>query len=44
MEVLDILDQNGNKTGKVKPRKEVHSNEIGIKDFIYGLLTQRKNY
>ncbi len=25
MEYLDILDRNGNKTGEVKPRKEVHS-------------------
>lgn len=25
MEYLDILDRNGNKTGEVKPRKEVHT-------------------
>lgn len=41
MEFFDILDEQGNKTGKTKERqklaKKFIETEIGIKLFIYGL-------
>lgn len=42
MEVLDILDKNGNKTGEVKPRKEVHSNGDWHKGFHIWIINSKK--
>lgn len=36
-EYFDLLDENGNKTGKIKLRLKFIEMEIGIKQFIYGL-------
>ena len=50
MEYLDILDENGNKTGEVAPRKEVHSKGLwhkGVHIWIINskreLLVQRRS-
>lgn len=42
MEVLDILDKNGNRTGEVKPRKEVHSNGDWHKGFHIWIINSKK--
>lgn len=36
-EYFDVLDENGNKTGKTKLRSEVIEMETGTRAFIYGL-------
>lgn len=36
MEVLDILDKNGNKTGKKKKEKKFIVKDTGINELMYG--------
>lgn len=42
MELLDVLDINGNKTGEVKPRKEVHSKGYWHKGFHIWIINSDK--
>lgn len=42
MEVLDVLDMNGNKTGEVKPRKEVHSKGYWHRGFHIWIINSKK--
>lgn len=44
MEYLDILDEEGNKTGEIKPRKEVHSNGYWHKGVHIWIINSKKNY
>lgn len=42
MEYLDILDENGNKTGESKPRKEVHSKGYWHKGVHIWIINSKK--
>lgn len=42
MEYLDILDEEGNKTGEIKPRKEVHSNGYWHKGVHIWIINSKK--
>ena len=42
MEYLDILDENGKRTGQTAPRKEVHSKGLWHKGFQIWIINSKK--
>ena len=42
MEYLDVLDENGNKTGEKKPRKEIHSKGYWHKGVHIWIINSKK--
>ena len=43
-ELIDVLDENGNKTGEVETKEEIYKRGYGIVQFIFGLKMISKNY